>query len=305
VERACKMWLAWCEAEGLEPSTRRQYKGHVKHHIEPLLGGTKLSQLTQPKVEAFKDELLKSRSRALAVKILISLKAAIGDAQRLGLVGQNVARGVRIKQSSRDKATVIIPTKAELKTMMDKAPDDWRPLLVTAIFTGLRASELRGLPRRDLHLEKGFLRVTQRADETGIIGPPKTKAGTRKVPIGPFVTNTLKDWLLRAPNSDLGLVFPNGAGNPENHANILNRFFYPLQTENNIVDSDGKPKYGFHSLRHIAVSLFIEQGINPKELQTVIGHSSIKITYDTYGHLFDDMGGLAIAIAEIEKQLTG
>jgi len=53
-----------------------------------------------------------------------------------------------------------------------------------------------------------------------------------------------------------------------------------------IVDARGEPKYGFHALRHFAASMMIEQGWPPKKIQTILGHSSITITYDTYGHLF-------------------
>jgi integrase len=97
--------------------------------------------------------------------------------------------------------------------------------------------------------------------------------------------------------SRLWLVFPNGSGNVESHANIENRGFYPLQLAAGITkpdpekrDKDGnpvmKPKYGLHALRHFFASWAIEQGFSPKRLQALLGHSSITMTYDVYGHLF-------------------
>ena len=80
-------------------------------------------------------------------------------------------------------------------------------------------------------------------------------------------------------------MFPNGRGNVENLGNISRRGFGPLQTKCEIVD-DGKPKYGIHALRHAAASLFIEQAMTSKRIQVIMGHSSIQMTYNTYGHLF-------------------
>src|SRR5205814_6855946 len=87
----------------------------------------------------------------------------------------------------------------------------------------------------------------------------------------------------------LKLVFPNGSGNVENHANIANRGFYALQIEEGITGKDGKPKYGLHALRHFCASWLIEQGFSPKRLQVLLGHSSIQMTFDRYGHLFPSL----------------
>ena len=84
----------------------------------------------------------------------------------------------------------------------------------------------------------------------------------------------------------LGLVFPNGQGRVENHANIANRGFYALQIAVGIVDSNGKPKYGLHALRHFFASWAIEREFSAKRVQALLGHSSIQMTFDVYGHLF-------------------
>src|SRR5262249_49470642 len=113
----------------------------------------------------------------------------------------------------------------------------------------------------------------------------------------------------------LDLVFPNGDGNPESHANICNRGFYPLEVESGVAvdtgkkDEDGKPirdaKYGFHTLRHFFASWLIEQGFSPKKVQGMLGHSSMQMTYDTYGHLFPDDEGDQAKFAAAETALIG
>jgi integrase len=115
-----------------------------------------------------------------------------------------------------------------------------------------------------------------------------------------LVVNTLAKWRDECPAGKLGLVFPNGAGNVESLPNIWDRFWSPHQMACGVAvdggkrDCDDKPilkaKYGWHMLRHAAASLFIlHLAWTPKRVQTVMGHSSIQMTFDLYGHLFENL----------------
>jgi integrase len=116
---------------------------------------------------------------------------------------------------------------------------------------------------------------------------------------------------------DPGLVFPNGIGKVESYANLIDRGFGPIQIEAGVsvqreaVDAAGAAvlvtvaKYGLHALRHACASLWIEQGHNPKQIQTLMGHSSIKVTFDTYGHLFADSEADQRAAEGVEFRLLG
>ncbi len=305
VADAAKRWIKGREVEGIERSTLRQYRQHIDLHIIPIIGNVKLSKLTTPKVEGFKETLLETRSRAMARKALQSFRSIISDAQRRGLVAQNVARGVSIRTPNRDKEPVVIPAKDEIRLMLDKAPDRWRPLIVTAIFTGLRASELRGLTWADVDFEDRLIRVRQRADRWNEIGPPKSATSRREIPMTPMVVNTLREWKLKCPKGGLNLVFPNGRGRVENLGNIWKRCFTPLQRACGIVENGDKPKYGVHALRHFYASWLIEQGFTPKKVQTLLGHSSIQMTFDTYGHLFPSLEDDHAKLAAGELSLVG
>ena len=232
-------------------------------------------------------------------KIMASLGSILADAQEQGLVAHNAVRDLRRnrkrgkeqqadkRQKGKLKVGVDIPSPDEIKTIITNASGRWRPLLITAIFTGLRASELRGLTWKDVNLKEQELHVRQRADRFNEIGKPKSHAGERVVPLPKFVVNTLKEWKLACPKSDLDLVFPNGKGKVESLANIINRGLIPAQAE---------PKYtGMHVLRHFYASWCIDQNLPAKVIQERLGHSSITLTYDRYGHLFprgDDVGKL-------------
>jgi integrase len=189
---------------------------------------------------------------------------------------------------------------AELNTLIEKSEGRWRPFIVTAIFTGMRLSELRGLSWTDVDVERGLIHVRQRADAWGKLGPTKTKAGKRDIPLAPLVVNTLRQWRLECPKGEIDLVFPNTRGNIETMQNIHARVWTPLQNKCGLT-TDGEPRYNFHMLRHAAASLFIKYlGWSPKRLQTVMGHASITMTFDRYGHLFEDVTADREDMAKIE-----
>jgi integrase len=312
VAEAAELWIEKGKLEKLERSTLRQYRNHVDLHIKPSrIGNEKLARLSAPTIEAFRDDLLRKGSRQMARKVVASLKSILGEAQRRGLVAHNAAQPVRVDVKKREQGKLAIgrdiPSKEEIQTILAKADGRWRPLFVTAIFTGMRASELRGLTWDDVDFERRVISVRQRANLWGEIGSTKSAAGEREIPMAPMVVNALREWRLACPKGAGGIVFPNGSGNIENHANIANRGFYALQRAAGIVDTEGKPKYGLHALRHFFASWAIEQGFTAKRVQALLGHSSIQMTFDVYGHLFPSLeddhakfaaGELAIVAAE-------
>jgi len=340
VTDATERWIANCEAEGLEFGTIKQRREHLKLHIAPFLGREKLSALTTPRIHQFDGELRTAgRSLAMRRKVLTNVKTMLTFCQGQGLVAQNVARGVKIKSTADERqasapirAGYDFPTMAELRTILASVTGRWRPLAVTAIFTGMRASELRGLKWADVDLEGGTIHVRRRADAWGTIGKPKSKAGNRDIPLAPMVVNALREWMLSYPRPATDqvdhdgrpileepcgghLVFPNGSGHVESHANIRNRFWGPFQLKHGMavetaeLDESGEPvfepKYGFHSLRHAAASLFIAHSRwTPKRVQVVMGHASITMTFDRYGHLFEDLEGDREAMKKLEAAVV-
>jgi integrase len=313
VAEAGEDWLSNAKLEGRERSTLAQYRQHVERHINPRLGHERLARLTAPRVNIFRDELLGSLSRPLAKKVLTSLKSLLGDAQRRGNVAQNVALGVKITADKRSRRKLVvgtdIPTLAEVRLIL-AAAGKLRPLLVTAVFTGLRASELRGLRWADVDLKRGELHVRQRADRYNAIGKPKSEAGERSIPIGPVVLNTLKRWKLACPKGSADLVFPTTKGQLQHHKNIV-RALGKVLVAAGVTTKTGAPKYsGLHALRHFYASWCINRRVDgglelpAKVVQERLGHASIVMTMDTYGHLFprnDDDTELAAA----ERALLG
>jgi len=330
IEEAGKFWLKAGDDAGLERTTIDQRKQHLNLHIVPFAGSVKLSKISAPWIRSFQDTLRDNgRSAAIIKRVTVSLGSILADAQGRGLVVRNAVHELS-KARSGTKASerrnkpklrvgVDIPTNAEIKAMLDAATGRYRALLTTMIFTGIRASEARGLRWEDVDLSDCRLSIRQRADRYGEIGMPKSEAGQRTIPLPPFAVNTLKEWKLACPISTEGLVFPNLAGNIDNHQNMVKRGLWVAEVAAGVsvatgkMDADGKPifgpKYsGFHALRHWYASWCINRKsdggleLTPKAVQNRMGHSSIQVTFDTYGHLFPSLDAGA-ELLEAEKAL--
>jgi integrase len=314
VAEAGLKWLSSRETAGLEHTTLVNYRQHLEHHIAPLIGQMKLADLTAPEVGVFEDELRKAgRSPAMVKKILVSLSGILADAMHRGTVAQNVVRARGRSKNGHDAARrkhrpevgVDIPTPAEIRALIQHLEDGrGRPLLLVAIFTGLRASELRGLRWADVDLDKGEIHVRQRADALNVIGELKSASGRRTIPMLPMVKNALTQWRLACP-PDSALVFPSRRGRPLALQTIIRFHHWPAQIAAGLVDAEGKAKYsGFHALRHFYASWCINRKADGglelpiKVVQGRLGHASIQMTADRYGHLFprgDDAAELAAA----------
>jgi integrase len=308
VREAADLWLAKCERDALEPTTIRGYRQHVELHIAPRLGGRRLAQLSTPAVNAFVDQLLDDgRSKDMANRVLRSLSAIVSEAKRRGHVAvNNVRDATPVRRSKRDRARPEMPTKEELRAIIAATPDRWRPFILTAIFAGLRGSELRGLKWNDVDTIGAQIHVRRRVDRFNNFGPPKSEAGTRDIPLSPLLVTTLKAWKLACPKGELDLVFPTGAAGVESHSNLLSRVFWPIQVAagvTKIVDGQPDAKFSLHALRHAAAALWIEQGLSPKRVQTLMGHASIQQTFDEYGYLFEARDDDQSAMTEIAARL--
>lgn len=333
VKEAGELWMDACA--DLERSTRDQYAGHLKHHIYPNIGKTKLNKIGVPFVYDFLAKLRKQGlSEPMVRNVRVSLGALLSNAQKQGKVIFNAVKEMGRDSKPKDgrhkkrlKVGVDIPTTEEVKLIVAEAKDGRaRIFLRIAALTGMRASELRGLAWDAIDFNKGEIEVTQRADAYGKLGSPKSSSGIRTLPIGPKAIAELREWKLACTSRKL--VFPSlprevdstlQRDNVMNHANIIKDWWHPAQmsagvtTNTGKLDNDGNPifapKYpGLHALRHYYASYCINSkddhglGLAPKTVQERLGHSSIVMTLDVYGHLFPK-GDASAELAAAEAAL--
>jgi integrase len=294
VAEAAEKWLQRIEARKRERSTIRQYQQH-RDHIVKRIGSVKLAQLTPSTVEDFRDRLQLDLSRPLARKILTSFKSMLRVAKR-----SHVAADVSIERDKREDQVEVgrdLPSNAEVRRLIeairgnDPRAARMRALLLTAAFTGLRASELRGLRWEDIDTKAAVLHVRQRADRYNKIGKPKSAKSRRTIPLDTAnLLPALRQWHLASQHKS-GLVFATSTGAVEHHKNML-RSLESLMRAAKVVDKEGKPKYAIHAFRHYFASWCLNPesrgglGMPPQDVQRLLGHSSIVMTLDVYGHLF-------------------
>ncbi|MCA1366675.1 site-specific integrase [Bradyrhizobium sp. BRP14] len=320
VEKMAGMWIDAVKAGRKErgpavTSTIRQYRYHANTYIIPRLGHRKLGELTRADIIDFKNSLLRDISRPLARKVLTNLKGLLNEALDQQKLAADFWSGVSIGLNG-EQHKVAIPSIAEVQALLKtldeivqrkpaghaKAWRRYRALLATAIHTGMREGELRGLHWDAVNLQAGTITVTHIADERGVVAErTKSKAGRRTIIIPPSLVALLREWKMESTHA---LVFATAMGSPMTMGNIYLRAWKPLQLaaglcdpvkdENGDIvrDKDGKPafepRYRFHDLRHFHASMLIADDANPKEVQYEMGHSNIQITFDLYGHLFHD-----------------
>lgn len=313
--------------------------------VEMTFGGIGIADLTAPDCEALKDELLKNLSGDLAGKVLGVLRMMLNDVVRRGERPSNPAQAVRIRLPSRGEDEVSIPQVEEMRGILAAAtipppapltlPEVW---VGVTVFSGLRPSENRGLAIEDLALDGADpgIPVKRRADQWNVIGPVKSASGRRFVSLPPSAIALLRRWLLVVPRGDgfedperqgrmLHPVFPTSIGTLQSLANLHHRMWVPLMLKAGLADwvptldaagrqrrdEAGKlvtralPRYPINALRHFHASWLIDKGWSPKKVQKRMGHSSIQVTYDTYGHLFDRRDQDAAEVARLEHKLLG
>lgn len=170
----------------------------------------------------------------------------------------------------------------------------YRALIYLAIDSGMRWSELVGLRRSKVDLRRGKVRVTEQLirlrNGDWLRKETKTAAGVRSITISPETVAILSSHISQYVGGDLdALVFPNKAGNPLISSSFWQHYFRPALAVAGL-------RCRFHDLRHTSVALAIAEGAHPKAIQTRMGHSSINVTLDRYGHLFPELDE-AIAVA--------
>ena len=210
----------------------------------------------------------------------------------------NCNAGEFIKNPRIPKNEVTILDVSEAYKLLDKMHPHYRVAVLTAILTGLRANELWGLTWNDIDFNNSAIHV-KHSLWNGKLYEPKTETSKRKVDIPGSLALELKKWKLQCPVNNLNLVFPTQRGLPVIHNNFVSCCFKPA------LEEAGLKPVKWHSLRHTNASIRIRGEQNPKYLSEQLGHSSIKITYDLYGHLFNDAEFSRSQVAKLEHTFYG
>jgi integrase len=259
-----------------KPSTLRGYESALRLHLLPTLGGLRLSDLERNDLQDLVDRMLGQGADPSTIRnALMPLRAICGRAVSRADIAVNPTGGLRLPAVRGCRDRIATPTEAA--ALLDALPLLDRPLWATALYAGLRLGELQALRWEDLDLAAGVIRVERSWDPR--VGPiePKSRSGRRAVPIAAVLRDYLVEHRMRAKNPE-GLVFARADCRPPDPSTVNAR-------ARRAWDSAGVDRITLHEARHTFASLMIAAGVNVKALSTYMGHSSITITLDRYGHL--------------------
>lgn len=285
VKEAFEAWIADAEAgvernrsgDPYKPSALRTYRQAMRLHVEPAIGTMPFGKVTRADVQKLVDDLVRSGYAPATVGASITaLRAVYRSAIDRGQPVDNPCARVKVPRIERRRERFATP--AEATALLAALKDEDRPIWATALYAGLRRGELMALRWMDVDLDAGLLHVRRGWDlEHGPI-EPKYRASKRTVPLAAILRPFLAAQKLRTGRDGDALVFGRTAHIPFDYSSLPTRAQKAWQAA-------GLERISLHECRHTFASLMIAAGVNAKALSTYMGHASVDVTFDVYGHL--------------------
>jgi integrase len=281
-------WLA-LSATRLRPSTVRAYTVDVQR-VVPCLGRVPLRSVTPGMIASTYASLLKSGLSPRSVEqVHCVLHLALKQAMHWGIIPRNPTEVVTPPRARTREMTAL--NRSQLQRLLDAtAGSRWHALWVLLGTTGMRLGEALGLKWDDVDLAEGRLvvrRTLMRHPGRGLLfAPPKTEKSRRTIHLSELARRTLLHHRLCEPDRrvrvknwvETCVVFTNARGGPVEFGEINRALTRELRAA-------GLPHIRVHDLRHTVASILLESGVHPKVVQELLGHSTIRLTLDTYSHL--------------------
>ncbi|HEY2053152.1 MAG TPA: site-specific integrase [Solirubrobacterales bacterium] len=290
---------------------RRTYEAHrfhLDHDLLPRLGNRRVASLTVDDVAELIGELRAAgRSPKTSANALATLQSVLRFARRRGWIVADPVELLepdeRPRPPRRSRGRVL--GREEVARLLDCCPPAGRLQVETALYTGLRISELLGLVWADVDLDAGMIRVRSQLsrahrDEPARRVPPKTPASAREIPLLPQLADRLIAHRRETPFAAVtDWVFATSRGTPYGVRNVARRVLKKAADDAALNQGEG-PALRFHDLRHTFAShLIVDLGLDIAQVSRILGHARITITLDVYTHLFDD----ARHAGEIRQQM--
>ncbi len=299
-------WAAqWLNSKPLKAKTLDGYEGIINTHLNPRLGRMPLNAINRSDVVELISYLSKNHSEHVAANAKTVLSSILNEAKHNGAIPKNPAEAVKVKRArrrdmvflSRDQVARLAreianpPRTTGRSTALLESCEQYGLLVRLAAETGLRAGEIAALRVGRVDIKNGRLHVAESAAEVSkrhsgsglVYDEPKTYE-RRSVPLPASLVTELVAHLANRPSEPTAFVFTAPRGAPLRHRNFYRYLFKPA-----VLRAGLPSNTRFHDLRHTFAALLIEAGGHPLSVKNRMGHSSIKVTYDRYGHLFPHM----------------
>ncbi len=310
-------WLEQYIRSGVRVKTYERYQCSVTQHILPYIGNIGIDQLTAEDVQNMLNKLLTEggeQHQGLSARTVNTarrtLKTALDKAVHLRKIAYNPVEATKACRTEKPQITVISHEQAQrlLRTAKDEDQTSYMAILL-ALSTGMRLGEVFGLLWESIDFTGKMLYVKQTLVSTShgyrVELSPKTKTGCRQIDLPKHCVDELqahREWLESRKAEwldkyeDNGLVICNDNGSYKDPSYFSYRIFKRLLAKTGI-----PPNVRFHDLRHTHATWLLEKGVHPKVVAERLGHSSIRITLDTYSHVIKGMQQVAVSkLDEIE-----
>lgn len=283
LREAAEAWLAGAAAGAVlnrsgdvyKPSVVRSYETALRLRVLPDLGARRLTDIERADLQALVDRLVTAGDGASTIRnALLPVRAIYRRALARGDVAVSPTTGLELPAVRGTRDRVASPDEA--KRLLDALDRD-RALWATAMFAGLRRGELRALTWDAVDFDRGVIRVASSWDRKAGPVAPKSRAGRRTVPMATALRVHLAEHRLQSGRAS-GLVFGRTADAPFDPSTVVDRARKAWAKAE-------LTSIGLHECRHTFASLMIAAGVNAKALATYLGHASVTITFDLYGHL--------------------
>lgn len=290
VKQFLESWLEDAAKPALRPRTYEGYRDHINNHLVPALGHIQLSKLTAQHVQQLlNDKIAEGLSPRTVHYMHAVLRRALNQAVKWDYVVRNVATLVDRPRAETREIEPLTPEQA--RTFLKAVEGDRLEALYTvALALGLRKGEALGLRWSNVDLENAKISITgalQRIDRKLQIVETKTRKSRRTIAMPESLVAALRRHRARQKRERLkagqrwqehDLVFTTSIGTPLEGGNVSRHLFKKLEKA-------GLPRKRFHDLRHTCASLLLAEGVHPRVVMDILGHSEIGLTMNTYSHV--------------------
>jgi integrase len=267
---------------GLRKSSVRYYSFQLDRHILPELGPVALCDLSRARVESRLSNLKRKGHAGATIRgVRATLSAVLEAAVEQQYLEKNPAHGIRIRETDTKRERRFY-SPAEIRKVLAELAEPCRTIVLLAVLTGMRIGEILALRWKRVDLLRNTIEVAETFSD-GQFGPPKTRSSCRVVPVSSSLRQAIEAHRARALRTlPDDLVFSTSKGTPLSPKNLYNRELAPA------CDRTKQPRVSWHSFRHAHATLLAEVGESLKTAQSILGHSDLETTLNTYMHAIPD-----------------
>lgn len=274
-------WINYYAKARMKESSLDTALSHVNSHFIPFFVDRRLADIGLYDLEQYSALKLAEGLEATSVqRHITSLKTIFKMAKKWGYIKINPAKEFERPKARKKKMNFLTP--AEIPQLLEHAHPNYFVRIFTAIFTGMRISELCALTWQDVSFGESYISVNKQIYK-GKVTDLKSAAAYRNIFMSPALKQVLLEYRQKWPKDELELLFATKTGKPIQRNLMGKRGLTPA-----VKNAGIKKHIRVHDLRHTFATLLISQKETLEFIRQQMGHSSIRVTIDKYGHLIPE-----------------